>query len=104
MEIEAAEILGDILCESGYLRGGAGEFAVLAQHETVVLDDGPAAGGGHQDGVEAALFRFPLPHADVAAGPRQRIAVLPEVMGERAAALLVLDQHDLDAMARQEVD
>ena len=28
----------------------------------------------------------------------------PEVMGQRAATLLVPDQHDLDAMARQQVD
>ena len=86
------------------LRGGAGEIAVLAQHETVVLDHRAAARRRHQDGVEAALFRFPLPHRDVGAGARQRVAVTAEVMGQRAAALLVLDQHDLDAVARQQID
>ena len=59
---------------------------------------------GHQDGVEAAALGLPQPDADVGAGPRQRVAVAAEMMGQRAAALLVLDQHDLDAVAGQQVD
>src|SRR6476660_1228727 len=94
-ERDAAEILGDILCQRGYLRGALREFAILAQHETVVLDDRSAARRRDQDGVETTLFRLLFPHVDVAAGPRQRVAVLSEVMGQRAAALLAPDQHDL---------
>ena len=104
IEIDAAEIFGDVLCQRGYLRGGACKIAVLAQHETVVLDDRAAARRRHQDGIEAALFRLPMPHRDVGAGARQRVVVPSEVMGQRAAALLVLDQHHLDAVARQEID
>ena len=44
------------------------------------------------------------PDGDVGARARQRIVVAAEVMGQRAAALLVLDQHDLDAVTRQQVD
>ena len=38
LQIDAGEIFGDVLCQRRYLRGGPCEFAILAQHETVVLD------------------------------------------------------------------
>ena len=42
------------------------------------------------------------PGRDVGAGPRQCILVVPEMMGQRAAALLVPDQDDLDAVAGEQ--
>ena len=85
-------------------RGRASEIAVLAQHVAIVLDDGSAARRRHQDGVEPALFRPPPASRDVGARARQRVVVAPDVMGQRAAALLVLDQHDLDAVPGQHID
>ncbi len=70
----------------------------------IVLDHRPAARRRHQDGVETVPLGLPEPDGDVGARARQRVAVASEVMGQRAAALLVLDQHDLDAVTRQEVD
>ena len=94
MSLASAEILAAAACE----------VAVLAQHETIVLDDGPAARCRHQDGIEAVPLGLLEPDGDVGARARQCVAVASEVMGQRAAALLVLDQHDLDAVTRQEID
>ncbi len=92
------------LVSAEIVRGGAGEIAVLAQHEAVVLDHRAAARRRHQDGIETAPFGLLEPDGDVGAGARQRIAVASEMMGQRAAALLVLDQHHLDAVPRQQID
>src|SRR5713226_699673 len=103
-QIDAAEILRDVLCQRRNLRRRACEIAVLAQHEAVVLDHRAAPRCRHQDGVETVLLGFLEPDADIGARPRQRIAVASEMMGQRTATLLVLDQHDLDAVTRQDVD
>ena len=58
-----------------------GEIAVLAQHESVVLDHGAATRCRHQDGIEAASLGFGKPGRDIGAGTAQGIAILPEVMG-----------------------
>ena len=44
------------------------------------------------------------PCRDIGACAGERVAVTAEMMGQCAATLLVLDQHDLDAVARQHVD
>src|SRR4030095_14650993 len=53
---------------------------------------------------QPAPLGFPLPGRDI--GPRagQRVLVVAHVVGERAAALLVLYSHDLDTMAGEQVD
>src|SRR5438552_18612877 len=91
LEIDAAEILGDILGQRRNLRCGASEIAVLAQHETVVLDHRAAARRRHQDGVEAVPIGLLEPDGDVGARARQGVAVAPEMVSERAATLLILD-------------
>ena len=104
LQFDAADILGDVLCQRGNRGGGAGEIAVLAQHEAIVLDDRAATRRRHQDGIETVPLGLLEPDADVGAGARQRVAVASEMMGQRAATLLVLDQHDLDAVTRQQID
>ncbi len=47
-------------------------------------------------------IRLRDPGVDVRPRKLQRIAVVAQVMGQRATALLAGDQHDLDAMARQQ--
>ncbi len=103
-QVESADILGDILGQRRNPSGRTSEIAVFAQHETIVLDHRSATRCRDQDGVEAASLGLRQPDTDVGARARQRVAVVSEVMGQRAAALLVLDQHDLDAVTRQEVD
>jgi len=40
----------------------------------------------------------------ILARARQSVVVASEVVGQRAATLLVLDQHDLDAVTRQQIN
>ena len=104
MQFDVANILGDILGQRRDPGRRLREIAILAQHVTIVLDHRPAAGRGHQDGVETAALDFRGPGRDVGARARQCVAITAEVMRQRAATLLILDQHDLDAVARQQVD
>ena len=104
LQFDAAEILRDILGQRGNPRGSGREVAVLTQHEAIILDHRSATGCRHQDGVEAISFGLLQPDGDIGARPRQCVVVASKVVGERAATLLVLDQHDLDAVARQEID
>ena len=101
---KAGDVFGDVLGERGDLRRIGGKRRVLSQKIAVVLDHGAAAGRGHQDGVEPLAGRFLAPRRDIGASPRQCVLVVAEVMGQRAAALLVPDQDDLDAVAGEETD
>ena len=56
LQIDAATYSVMSLASAETLRGGGGEIAVLAQHETVVLDHRAAARRRHQDGVEAVAI------------------------------------------------
>src|SRR6266700_4404954 len=103
-QFEALEILGDILRQRRDLRGGRSEIAVFAQHVAVVLDHGSTAGCRHQDRVETAPLRLRGPDRDVRLRRCESVIVATKVVSERAATLLVADEHDLDAVTRQQID
>ena len=104
LQRNADDIFTDVHSQRRYFRGGHGEIAVFAQHVAIILDHRAATGCCHQDGIQAVLLGFFEPNCDVGPRPRQRVLVVSEVMGQRPAALFILYQHHLDAVARQQVD
>ena len=96
--------LGDVAGEPGDIGGALGIAAVAGQQIAVVLDHGAAARGGDEDGVERLLANDGGPGVDIAAGVAARLLFLAEMMRQRAAAGLVLDHDDIDAMTPEQPD
>ena len=96
--------LGDVAGDPGDIGRALGIAAVAGQDMAVVLDHGAAARGGDEDGVEGLLANDGGPGIDIAAGVAAGLLFLAEMMRKRAAAGLVLDHHDIDAMTPEQPD
>ena len=103
-QADGVDELGDVAGEPGDIGGALGIAAVARKQVAVVFHHRAAARGGHDDGVERLLADDGGPGVDVAAGVAARFLFLAEMVDERAAAGLVLDHDDVDAVAPEQPD
>src|SRR5215469_14274558 len=102
-QLEATQILADILGEPRHAQRLGGVGFIGAQQIAVVLDYGAATRGRDQDGVEALALDLCGPGVDLAAGGAERLGLAAHMVGKGTAAALICNHH-LDAMAGQEAD